>query len=164
MKLWTVISNCSTTNLLIFGLIWEKWKDFLPQKITSREVSTKTEEGTKTEEEVGAEEEIEGDVGALEGVEVETEEDEGASGAIEEVLEGATGVVEEGLGATGVVEEGLEVIEETEGGFVVIMLGVPIGVLREGDFGAKEPTLGDPLQEISREAEGIGKILVRYFF
>jgi hypothetical protein len=163
MKLWTLISNCSTTNLLIFGLIWEKWKDFLPQKITSREVSTKTEEGTKTEEEVGAEEEIEGDVGALEGVEVETEEDEGGSGAIEEVLE-ATGVVEEGLGATGVVEVGLEVIEETEGGFVVIMLGVPIGVLREGDFGAKEPTLGDPLQEISREAEGIGKILVKYFF
>ena len=126
----------------------------MPQKITSREVSTKTEEGTKTEEEVGAEEEIEGDVGALEGVEVETEEDEGGLGAIEEVLEAATGVV----------EEGLEVIEETEGGFVVIMLGVPIGVLREGDFGAKEPTQGDPLQEISREAEGIGKILVRYFF
>ena len=50
------------------------------QKITSREVSTKTEEGTKTEEEVGAEEEIEGDGGALEGVEVETEEDEGGSG------------------------------------------------------------------------------------
>ena len=70
----------------------------------------------------------------------------------------------EGWGETGVVEVGLEVIEETEGGFVVIMLGVPIGVLREGDFGAKEPTLGDPLQEISREAEGIGKILVKYFF
>ena len=136
----------------------------MPQKITSREVSTKTEEGTKTGEGEGAEEEIEGDVGASEGVEVETEEDEGDSGVIEEVLE-ATGVVEEGLEEIEGIEGGLEVIEvETEEGFVVILLGVPIGVLREGDFGAKEPTLGDPLQEISREAEGIGKILVKYFF